>query len=136
MYYKVFDSESCFPEPVTLVGTFTSSGATVTTNIVSGLKVGDYLYSETNNEVRLIKYIVNPLMFTLESAFTANVENEIVKVSDSSIAYTKATIFNFEDESGLFNGYEFPRQSVIEIDRGVIVFTISGVGTKISILAT
>lgn len=135
IFYQVFDSTSCFPLPVTIGGTFTSEGAFIVTNIVSDLKVGDYLYSTTNNELKLVASIQTPTRYTLESSFTVNVVNEEIKIADKTIVYTKASLFNFEKVDGLFNGNTFPKRSTINVDEGIINFTLDGTGTKISIIA-
>ncbi len=136
MYYKVFNSKTCFPEPVILNGTFSSEGINITTNTISTLQVGDYLYSTTNNELREVATISTPTRFTIKSAFSSDVINETIKIADKSVSYAEASIFNFSRTDGLFNGSLFPKRSSINIDSGIIVFTLDATGINIAVLAT
>ncbi|NJR41073.1 MAG: hypothetical protein HC781_22325, partial [Leptolyngbyaceae cyanobacterium CSU_1_4] len=63
-------------EPVTLQGTISSSGVTVTgtnSNFKSVLKKGDYLYDPTSKTARKIRIVSTDTQLTLETAFPSNV---------------------------------------------------------------
>jgi len=134
MFYRVFTSETCIPLPVVMNGAFSSSGVTVTTNIVSDLKVGQYLYSTTNNEVRKVMSQSTDKKYTIESAFAADVVSDPIRVTDDTVVYTKAIITNFEKVNGKLNEQTLFARTEVEIDKGDIAFTIDGTGTSIGIL--
>ena len=136
MYYSVFTSPTCFPLPVAIGGSFSSTGTAITTNTSSSLSVGNYLYSTTNNQIRLITDIgTTGTTFTIDSAFTVDVTNDVTNICDTSVTYTKASVSNYDKVNALFNGQLFYKRSIIDID-GIIAFTIDGTGTTgISILA-
>ena len=134
MYYNVFTGKTCFPLPVTLVGTFSSIGISITTTVSTTLAYGDYLYSSTKNEIRQITGINSDKSYTIASSFTSDVTNDNVQISDKSITYIKASIAVINTVDGLFNGAIFPKRTVIDID-GDIHFTVDGTSTAVSILA-
>ena len=136
MKYKVYDTPTCFPEPVSLTGLFTSVGINITTTVPTSLVVGDYLYSTTNNEVRKIVTMPTPKTLTIESAFTVDVTNEQIKISDKSISYTKISVTNIGVADGTFNGYAFAIGQTNIIEEAGAAFVVDGTGTKVAVLAT
>jgi len=134
MFYQVFTSQTCIPLPVVINGAFSSSGVNITTNIVSDLKVGQYLYSTTNNEVRKVMSQSTDKKYIIESAFTADVSSDLIYVTDDTVTYTRAVITNFEKVNGKLNEQTLFARSVVEIDKEPIAFTIDGTGTSIGIL--
>lgn len=137
MFYQSFTGKSCFPLPVAISGTFSSEGVNVTTNIASDLRVGDYLYSTVNNELREVITNASPTRYTIKESFSVNAVNEAIKITDKTVSYTKASVFNLSKVDGLFNGFLFAKRTSIYIDSGVIVFTIDATGgANISVLAT
>jgi hypothetical protein len=134
MFYRVFSTPTCFPLPVDLVGAFTSIGTAITTNVVSTLLVGDYLYSVTNNELRKVISVESETTFTLDEAYAADVTDEQITIADKTITYTKASISNYNNTDAEFNGETFFKRSVIDISKD-IYFTIDGLGAELSILA-
>lgn len=135
MVYKVYTTPSSFPEAVNLNGLFTSVGVNVTTTVPSALVVGDYLYSTTNNELRRVMTMPTPKTLTIESAFTVDVTNQQIKIPDKTIIYTDVSIANFGTVDGFLNGAIFPKRTIENIEDDVIIFTINGTGTFISVLA-
>lgn len=136
MFYQVFTSATCFPLPITLNGAFSSIGTKVTTNVVSTLQVGDYLYSTSNNEVIKVMSIQTVSTYTLERAFTVDVISDAIKIADKSVVYTKISIANSGASDGFLNGSILFQGSIINIDNSITPFSIDGAGTNIVILAT
>ncbi len=136
MFYQVFTSATCFPLPITLNGVFSSIGTKVTTNVVSTLQVGDYLYSTSNNEVRKVISIQTVSTYTLERAFTVDVISDSIKIADKSVVYTKISIANLDKVDGVLNGNILFKRSIVDIDNSITPFTLDGTGTFLSVLAT
>lgn len=134
MFYQTFSSKTCFPLPISMPGTFNSSRNVITTNTPLGLKVGNYIYSYVNNEIKKITTALTSLTYNIESAFTSNVVNEEVKMTDISILYKTVSIANLEKSNGLLNGNVLYKRSIVDIN-GDVFFTIDGSGTIIAILA-
>lgn len=126
-YYKQFAAKTCIPEPVTLIGTFSCTEKSV--KIISGgndLKVGDYLYSTSNNQVRKVLTVQTPGIANIDSPFTANVvtpENLIIAGRNK---FTTVSVSNEGGVLGKFNGNDFKAGKYLvfsDLD-GVAPFTI------------
>lgn len=137
MFYRVFNSATCFPLPILKNGTFTSTGVAVLVNPATSLEVGTYIYSSSLNEVKKITEITSATQYVIESSFSSDISvAENIYISDNSIDYKEVDILNFGGVSGLLNGYEYPNNLIANMkkDTESIVFTIDGSGTKMSIL--
>lgn len=141
MFYQVFTGKTCFPLPVLLGGSFYSDGTTITTNTVSSLSVGNYLYSSTNNEIKeIIAVGASGNTFTIKSAFTLNVSSDaqdLIQITDTSVDYYEVDILNFGYINGKLNGATYPINLIANIKEHTdpLIFTIDATGTYFSILA-
>ena len=138
MFYSVYSGKTCFPPSIALTGSFSSKGVIITTNTATTLSVGNYLYSTTNNELKKITKIYSTTSFAVESPFTPDVSEDNTAISDSSIIYSRVIINNFGNASGLLNGAEYPKETIIDLIKNTedFIFVLDGTGTKISITVT
>lgn len=150
MFYKVITGKSCFPLPQLLSGTFTSSGTQVTLyNTTEAIKVGDYLYSATLNEIKKVLSFPTEgnansnravpektTLIIIESAFSSDiVVKEALRITERKI-FTDVSVAVINTVDALFNGETFPKRTVLDIEDENIHFTVNGTGTAVSILAT
>ena len=137
MLYKSFTGKTSFPLPVSLGGTFTSSGTVVTyNNIITSFLVGDYLYSTSLNEVRLITGFGGSNTINIESAFSSDITvADAIKITER-ITFSQVDVYNFGAD-GLFNGQLFPSKTIFNMEKknDTLVFTVDAAGTNIAILA-
>ena len=137
MFYQSFIGKTCFPLPVSMGGTFTSSGTVVTyINIITPFLVGDFLYSSSLNEVRLITGFGTGNTITIESAFSSDITvAEAIKITERT-EFSQVDVYNFGAD-GLFNGQLFPSKTIFNMDKknDRLVFTVDATGTTVCILA-
>jgi len=136
-YYKVFTGKTCFPEPESLNGTFSTVGAKVTIqNGDDTLKGGQYLYDSNQNEVRKVLFFEqdNPI---LESAFSVNIEVPIAIQVVGSDTYKSVSVDCYGGADGELNGENLSQGTIINYDDedSIDPFVIDGTGTEIAISA-
>lgn len=137
MFYQSFIGKTCFPLPVSMGGAFTSSGTVVTyNNIITSFLAGDYLYSTSLNEVRLITGFGGSNTINIESAFSSDITvAEAIKITER-VVFSQVDVYNFGAD-GLFNGQLFPSKTIFNMDKknDRLVFTVDATGTTVCILA-
>lgn len=136
MFFQTFEGPTCFPLPTDIAGSYVSSGAVITVRNAPDLKVGDYLYNASLNEIKKILAFITDNILSIESAFSSDVVEYVnIKIASRDKVYNKASISNAGSGIGYLNEEEVAIGQTVDINEGEIYFTIDGTGTKMSVLA-
>ena len=136
-FYKTYTGKTSIPEPINFAGTITSKGITVFRSAgIEEVKVGDFIYNQTPNEIRKITKVFNKNTLEIESAFTSDIIAAIsLKIADR-IKYKRLSVYNIGAVDGSLMNSAFKAGLVVEYEDlagGLDPITINGTGTTIAV---
>jgi len=141
-YYGHFTGKSSFPVPVSLQGLISTNGDMVTisgANSGTPIQENDYIYEETNNEVRKVVQLTSTGV-KIEFPFSSDVTNKFLFITER-VRYESVSVMNHGYVDGILKGATFPQRFAVlyridENDAPLVPFTLDATGTRITISAT
>ncbi len=109
-YLAKITTNTTLPLPVSISGTFVTSGTTVTgtgTKFTSECVVGDWIFNAATYEVRRIDFIVSDTLLAIESAFTSDIGSGIDIKVPLIPRVKQISVANEGGASGKINGVAF-----------------------------